>query len=127
MVGAKNLGLVQTWRPPTPAPVETPKSFRIEEACGEQVNSRRRSAHGTSFTASRSDRFGEIGVGERTDAWRLRDATTLPVTPQALHRLGQEEVARLHTALEGVKEQLDQPGDLADLFELLNTALLAVE
>ena len=75
VVGAKNLGLVQTWRPPTPAPVETPKSFRIEEACGEQVNSRRRSAHGTSFTASRSDRFGEIGVGERTDARRQMRAT----------------------------------------------------
>lgn len=57
--------------------------------------------------------------GEAWYAWRLRDATTLPVTPEALHRLALDEVARLHLALEGVQEELGQEGDLGDLLDLL--------
>ena len=65
--------------------------------------------------------------GEAWYAWRLRDVTTLPLTPQALHWLAQGEVARLHLALGEVRDQLDDldhptdPADLADLFQLLRT------
>jgi uncharacterized protein (DUF885 family) len=57
--------------------------------------------------------------GEAWYASRVRDATTLPLTAQALHQLGIEEVARLHDELRSVMASIDHPGSQAEFLRVL--------
>ena len=48
--------------------------------------------------------------------------TTLPLEPEAVHRLGLSEVARIQREMDQVKRALDYPGELRTFFDYIRTA-----
>lgn len=51
----------------------------------------------------------------------VRDSTTLDVTPEFLHELGLSEVARIITAMEAIKDEVEFTGTLQEFFEFIRT------
>ena len=51
----------------------------------------------------------------------IESTTTLPLKPDAIHNLGLSEVARIRTAMEGVKTEVGFKGTLGEFFENLRT------
>ncbi len=51
----------------------------------------------------------------------IESTTTLPLKPDAIHNLGLSEVARIRTAMEGVKTEVGFKGTLNEFFEHLRT------
>ena len=51
----------------------------------------------------------------------IESTTTLPLKPDAIHNLGLSEVARIRTAMEGVKTEVGFKGTLNEFFENLRT------
>ena len=51
----------------------------------------------------------------------IESTTTLPLKPDAIHNLGLSEVARIRTAMEGVKNEVGFKGTLNEFFENLRT------
>ena len=51
--------------------------------------------------------------------WRIRQATTMDMPPDAIHELGLQEVARIRAEMIAVKEQVGFQGDLDAFFEYL--------
>ncbi|WP_423142623.1 DUF885 domain-containing protein [Parablastomonas sp. CN1-191] len=51
----------------------------------------------------------------------IRSNTTLDMTPDAIHRLGLSEVARIQHEMEAVKNELGYSGPLKDFFEVIRT------
>ncbi len=51
----------------------------------------------------------------------IESTTTLPLKPDAIHKLGLSEVARIRTAMEGVKNEVGFKGTLNEFFENLRT------
>ncbi len=51
----------------------------------------------------------------------IEKETTLPLDPEAVHRLGLAEVARIHSEMEQVKAKLGYSGDLKGFFEHIRT------
>jgi uncharacterized protein (DUF885 family) len=51
----------------------------------------------------------------------IESTTTLPLKPDAIHTLGLSEVARIRTAMEGVKTEVGFKGTLNEFFEHLRT------
>ncbi len=51
----------------------------------------------------------------------IESTTTLPLKPDAIHKLGLSEVARIRTAMEGVKTEVGFKGTLNEFFEKLRT------
>lgn len=49
----------------------------------------------------------------------LEDATTLPLTPDALHDLALQEVARVHDEMRSIVRQVDHPGGLPSFLRFL--------
>ena len=54
-------------------------------------------------------------------AYNVRVITTTDLTPEEIHRIGLDEVARIHDEMRGVMEQVGFEGDLQDFFEFMNT------
>ncbi|MAT68475.1 MAG: DUF885 domain-containing protein [Planctomycetaceae bacterium] len=52
---------------------------------------------------------------------RVRRFTTLDVTPEEVHRLGEAEVARIRGEMEAIMQEVGFEGDLGDFFEHLRT------
>ncbi|MDH3304403.1 MAG: DUF885 domain-containing protein [Gammaproteobacteria bacterium] len=59
--------------------------------------------------------------GEEWYAYLVRVRTTTDMTPDEIHQLGLDEVARLHDAIRGVMEEVGFEGSLKDFFEFVNT------
>ncbi len=51
----------------------------------------------------------------------IESTTTLPLKPDAIHKIGLSEVARIRTAMEGVKAEVGFKGTLNEFFENLRT------
>jgi uncharacterized protein (DUF885 family) len=69
------------------------------------------------------DSFGMTAVpgGEDWYAHLVRLRTTTDLSPQEIHQIGLDEVARIHREMQGVMDEVGFDGDLEAFFEFLNT------
>ncbi|WP_129791503.1 DUF885 family protein [Sphingosinicella sp. CPCC 101087] len=65
---------------------------------------------------TRNDGVWHLPEGDEYYAAALQMETTLPVSADEVHRLGHEEVARIHGAMRALMPRLGVSGSLADLF-----------
>jgi len=65
--------------------------------------------------------LGELPGGAALYAHRVAESTTTDLTPDAIHRIGLSEVARLQGEMEGVKRQVGFVGTLKQFFEHIRT------
>lgn len=65
--------------------------------------------------------LGDQPNGEAWYAYRVRVRTTTDLTPDEIHQIGLDEVARIHGEMRGVMEEVGFEGDLKDFFEFVNT------
>jgi uncharacterized protein (DUF885 family) len=63
--------------------------------------------------------WSELGNGAEWYAYLVRHHTTTSMTPEEVHELGLEEVARIRGEMERVKYQLGHGGDLGSFFDAL--------
>jgi len=54
-------------------------------------------------------------------AYLVRSRTTTDMTPEEIHQIGLDEVARIHGEMRKVMEEVGFEGDLQEFFEFLNT------
>ncbi len=59
--------------------------------------------------------------GEAWYAYMVRLRTTTDMTPDEIHQIGLDEVARIHGEMHGVMEEAGFEGDLKEFFEYVNT------
>mgnify|MGYP001813814795 CR=1 FL=1 len=59
--------------------------------------------------------------GEEWYAYLVRVRTTTDMTPEQIHQIGLDEVARIHTEMRGVMEEVGFEGGLQDFFDFVNT------
>ena len=59
--------------------------------------------------------------GEAWYAYMVRLRTTTDLTPDEIHQIGLDEVARIHGEMHGVMEEAGFEGDLKEFFEYVNT------
>lgn len=59
--------------------------------------------------------------GEEWYAYMVRTRTTTDMTPDEIHQIGLDEVARIQEEMRGVMEAVGFEGDLADFFDFVNT------
>ncbi len=53
-------------------------------------------------------------------AHRVRQITTTDLTPEEIHQIGLDEVARIHDEMRGVMEEVGFEGDLQEFFDFMN-------
>ena len=59
--------------------------------------------------------------GEDWYAFNVRTITTTDLTPDEIHQIGLDEVARIHGEMQAVMEKVGFDGDLKEFFEYVNT------
>lgn len=59
--------------------------------------------------------------GDEWYAFMVRLRTTTDMTPDEIHQIGLDEVARIHKEMHGVMDQVGFDGDLKDFFDFVNT------
>ncbi|HNP65764.1 MAG TPA: DUF885 domain-containing protein [Woeseiaceae bacterium] len=59
--------------------------------------------------------------GDDWYAYMVRVRTTTDMTPDEIHQIGLNEVARIHEEMRGVMKEVGFEGDLKDFFEFVNT------
>ena len=65
--------------------------------------------------------LGELPGGPELYRYRVADSTTTDLSPEQIHRIGLDEVARLHAEMEKVKTAVGFTGTLKQFFEHLRT------
>jgi uncharacterized protein (DUF885 family) len=77
---------------------------------------------GDEYLAAARDSVGMTGLpgGEEWYAFLVRQRTTTDLTPQEIHQIGLDEVARIHGEMQGVIDEVGFEGDLKEFFEYLN-------
>ena len=65
--------------------------------------------------------LSELPNGKAWYAYMVKLRTTTDLTPDEIHQIGLDEVARIQDEMRGVMDQVDFDGDLKDFFEFLNT------
>lgn len=63
----------------------------------------------------------DLPDGDAWYAYNVRRITTTDLTPDEIHRIGLDEVTRIHGEMRGVMEEVGFEGDLQDFFEFMNT------
>ena len=53
-------------------------------------------------------------------AYNVRRITTTDLTPEEIHQIGLDEVARIHNEMRGVMEEVGFDGDLKEFFDFMN-------
>jgi uncharacterized protein (DUF885 family) len=78
---------------------------------------------GDEYLAAARDSVGMVGLpgGEEWYAFLVRQRTTTDLSPQEIHQIGLDEVARIHGEMQGVMDEVGFEGDLKEFFEYLNT------
>jgi uncharacterized protein (DUF885 family) len=71
--------------------------------------------------ARQSHGLGALPGGKEWYAHLVRRRTTTDLTPEEIHQIGLDEVARIHREMEGVMREVGFEGDLEAFFEYLNT------
>ena len=62
----------------------------------------------------------DLPRGSEWYAYNIRRITTTDLTPDEIHQIGLDEVARIHDEMRGVMAEVGFEGDLQDFFELMN-------
>jgi len=67
-----------------------------------------------------------VGLGDQPNganwyAYMIKVRTTTDMTPDEIHQIGLDEVARIHGEMRGVMEEVGFEGDLKDFFDFVNT------
>ncbi len=67
-----------------------------------------------------------VGLGDQPNganwyAYMVKLRTTTDMTPDEIHQVGLDEVARIHDEMRGVMEEVGFEGDLKDFFDFANT------
>ncbi len=67
-----------------------------------------------------------VGLGDQPNganwyAYMVKLRTTTDMTPEEIHQVGLDEVARIHGEMRGVMEEVGFEGDLKDFFDFANT------
>jgi uncharacterized protein (DUF885 family) len=67
-----------------------------------------------------------VGLGDQPNganwyAYMVKLRTTTDMTPDEIHQIGLDEVARIHGEMRGVMEEVGFEGDLKDFFDFVNT------
>jgi len=65
--------------------------------------------------------LSDLPNGEAWYAHMVRLRTTTDLTPDEIHQIGVNEVARIHDEMRGVMEEVGFEGDLEDFFDFLNS------
>ena len=65
--------------------------------------------------------LSELPNGEAWYAHMVKLRTTTDLTPEEIHQIGLDEVARIHEEMRGVMQQVGFDGDLKDFFDFLNS------
>lgn len=65
--------------------------------------------------------LGDLPGGDDWYAYLVRVRTTTNMTPDEIHQIGLDEVARIHDEMRGVMAEVGFEGDLQDFFEFVNT------
>jgi uncharacterized protein (DUF885 family) len=65
--------------------------------------------------------LGAMPGGDRLYAYLVESSTTTDLTPDRIHRIGLDEVRRIHGEMEAVKEQVGFKGSLKEFFEHIRT------
>jgi uncharacterized protein (DUF885 family) len=69
--------------------------------------------------ARASTAWSALPDGKAWYAWRVRQSTTVALTPDEIHEIGLKEVARILGEMEGVRKQVGFTGDLKAFFKHL--------
>ncbi|MBT8077870.1 MAG: DUF885 domain-containing protein [Gammaproteobacteria bacterium] len=64
--------------------------------------------------------LSELPNGEEWYAYLVRLRTTTDLTPEEIHQIGLDEVARIHDEMRGVMKVVNFEGDLQDFFDFMN-------
>ena len=64
--------------------------------------------------------LSELPNGEDWYAYMVRVRTTTDLTPEQIHQIGLDEVARIHGEMHAVMEEVGFEGNLQDFFEFMN-------
>ena len=67
-----------------------------------------------------------VGLGDQPNganwyAYMVKLRTTTDMTPEEIHQIGLDEIARIHGEMRGVMEEVGFEGDLKDFFDFVNT------
>ena len=78
---------------------------------------------GDEYLANARDTVGLYAQPNGDDwyAYMVRVRTTTDMTPDEIHQIGLDEVARIHEEMRGVMETVGFDGDLKEFFEFVNT------
>jgi uncharacterized protein (DUF885 family) len=78
---------------------------------------------GDDYLAAARESVGHYDLpdGDAWYAFNVRRITTTDLTPEEIHQIGLDEVARIHDEMRGVMEEVGFEGDLQDFFEFMNT------
>jgi uncharacterized protein (DUF885 family) len=120
------------FRPLTAFPAEVPAAdqARLRTAYRQKIDSsvrpalqRLRSFMADEYLPKARETVGLGGLpgGPAYYAYRARASTTTDLTPDAIHRIGLENVQRLHAEMESVKAQVGFKGTLKEFFEHIRT------
>jgi uncharacterized protein (DUF885 family) len=77
----------------------------------------------SSYLPKARDGYGLMYMkgGKELYAYMVQSTTTLPLTPEEIHQTGLNEVARIKTGMEQVKQEVGFQGTLPQFFEYLRT------
>lgn len=78
---------------------------------------------GDEYLAAARDSVGLLDLpdGAAWYAHRVREITTTDLTPDEIHQIGLNEVARIHDEMHGVMQQVGFEGELSEFFEYVNS------
>ena len=78
---------------------------------------------GDTYNAAARETVGLYALpkGPAWYAYMVRLRTTTDMTPEEIHQVGLDEVARIHEAMRQVMEEVGFEGDLREFFEFVNT------
>lgn len=78
---------------------------------------------GDEYLPAARDTVGLYAIpdGEAWYAYSARMRTTTDLTPEQIHQIGLDEVARIHDQMRGVMAEVGFEGDLKDFFEFMNS------
>ena len=65
--------------------------------------------------------LSELPNGKQWYAYKVRVRTTTDMTPEQIHQVGLDEVARIHGEMRGVMDEVGFEGDLQDFFDFMNS------
>ena len=78
---------------------------------------------GDEYLAAARDTVGLYALPDGPDwyAYNVRRVTTTDLTPDEIHQIGLDEVARIHDEMLGVMAEVGFEGDLKDFFDYMNS------